>query len=66
MSSALGILKWSPPTFWNATFYEFTAAMRGHFVSAGVDMTPPVSRDEYLTLKAEEEARVRNQENAHA
>ena len=60
MSSALGILKWTPQEFWNATFYEYTAAMKGHLVSQGVDLTPPVTREEYLTMKAEDDARQRN------
>ncbi|MBZ9674555.1 phage tail assembly chaperone [Mesorhizobium sp. ES1-1] len=60
ISSALGALKWSPNTFWQATIYEYTAAMKGHLVSQGVDLNPAVSRDEYLTLKAEDEARERN------
>lgn len=60
MSSALGILKWSPEQFWNATFYEYTAAMKGHLVSQGIDMTPPMTRDEFLTLKAQDEAREKN------
>ncbi|WP_312866880.1 phage tail assembly chaperone [Rhizobium leguminosarum] len=60
MSSAMGILKWPPDMFWKATFYEFTAAMRGHFVSQGIDVTPPMTRDEFLTMKAEDEARESN------
>ena len=57
MASALGILKWSPNTFWQATFYEYTAAMKGHFVSQGVDLNPPMTRDDFLTLKAEDDGR---------
>lgn len=58
MSTALGILKWPPDVFWNAVFYEYTAAMKGHLESTGVDMSEPVTRDEYLTAKAAEEARI--------
>jgi hypothetical protein len=60
MSSALGILKWTPGQFWKATFYEYTAAMKGHLVSQGVDLEPAITRDEFLTMKAEDEARERN------
>ena len=59
MGSALGVLKWPPAQFWQATFYEYTAAMKGHLVSQGVDLTPPMTRDEFLTLKAEDEARLK-------
>ncbi|WP_442577865.1 phage tail assembly chaperone [Mesorhizobium sp. ASY16-5R] len=64
MSSALGILKWSPNTFWQATFYEYTAAMKGHLVSQGVEIKSPMSRDEYLTLKAEDAAKTKRMPNA--
>lgn len=66
MSSALGILKWSPDQFWKATVYEYTAAMKGHLVSQGADLTPPMTRDEYLTLKAAEEAREKTNEKPDA
>lgn len=56
MASALGILKWPPNVFWDATFFEYTTAMKGHLVSQGVDLSPPMSRDEYLDLKAQDEA----------
>ena len=59
MASALGILKWSPDGFWSATFYEYTAAMKGHLVSQGVDPSPPVTRNEFLAMKAKEEARLK-------
>lgn len=59
MSSALGVLKWAPDRFWSATFYEYTAAMKGHLVSQGVDMTPPMTREEFLSLKAEDEAKTK-------
>jgi hypothetical protein len=55
MASGLGILKWTPADFWQATFYEYTAAMKGHLVSQGADPEPPMSRDEFLSLKAEDE-----------
>jgi hypothetical protein len=60
MSSALGILKWTPDQFWKATFYEYTAAMKGHLTSQGVSLEPPIDRDEFLAMKAEDEARERN------
>jgi hypothetical protein len=60
MSSGMGILKWTPKDFWEATFFEYTAAMKGHLVSQGVNLTPPMSRDEFLDLKDEDEARQRN------
>jgi hypothetical protein len=31
--------------------------MKGHLASQGVKMEPPMSRDEYLTLVAEDKAR---------
>lgn len=30
MKFALGVLHWSPDTFWNATFYEVSCAYTGH------------------------------------
>lgn len=66
MSSTLGLLKWTPDVFWNATFYEYTAAMKGHLASTGVSQSDPVTRDEYLTAKAEEEARMKTNEMPHA
>lgn len=66
MSSAMGILKWPPNVFWAATFYEYTAAMKGHLVSQGVDLTPAMSREEFLTLKAEDEARQKTNEMSNA
>jgi hypothetical protein len=62
MTSALGILKWTPTQFWGASMYEYTAAMKGHLVSQGVDMTPGMSREEFLTLKAQDEARTKTNE----
>lgn len=56
MASAMGILKWSPNVFWDATFYEYTAAMKGHLISQGVSTKEPMTRDEFLDLKAEVEA----------
>lgn len=66
MSSALGVLKWSPETLRNATFYEYTAAMKGHLISLGADMTPPMSRDEFLNMKAADEARSKTNEKTNA
>ncbi|MBY5594102.1 phage tail assembly chaperone [Rhizobium leguminosarum] len=60
MASALGVLKWPPEVFWKAVFYEYTAAMKGHLVSQGVDLSPPMTRDEFLTMKAEDDARESN------
>lgn len=62
MSSAMGTLKWTPDVFWRATFYEYTAAMKGHLASLGVDVEPPVTRDEFLSMKAAEEARTKTNE----
>jgi hypothetical protein len=39
--------------------YEYTAAMKGHLISTGADLNPPMTRDEYLDAKAEEEARTK-------
>lgn len=60
MATALGVLKWDPDTYWKATFYEYTAAMKGHLQSIGADLNPPMSREEFLNLKAEDDARQRN------
>lgn len=66
MSSAMGILKWPPEMFWKASFYEYTAAMKGHLVSQGVNLNPPMSRDEFLTMKAEDEVRESNKRMPNA
>ncbi len=66
MSSALGILKWPPNVFWNATLYEYTAAMKGHFASQGMNTEPGVSREEFLTMKAEDDARTKTNEKPNA
>ena len=57
MVTALGVLKWTPEQYWRATFYEYTAAMKGHLISQGVDLTPPITREEFLTMKAEDDQR---------
>jgi hypothetical protein len=54
MASAMGILKWPPDTFRRATFYEYTAAMKGHLISTGAKIVEPLSRDEFLDLVDEE------------
>lgn len=59
MSSVMGVLGWPPNVFWQSTFYEYTAAMKGHLLSQGVDIRGPVSRDEFLTMKREDEKRKR-------
>lgn len=56
MGSCLGMLRWTPEVFRRATFYEYTAAMKGYLVAKGVDLTEPMTRDEYLELKAKDEA----------
>lgn len=66
MSSAMGILKWTPNVFWAATFFEYTAAMKGHLASQGVDLTPPMTRNEFLSLKAEDEARQKTKRMSNA
>lgn len=55
MSSAMGILGWTPKDFWAATFYEYTTAMKGHLLSKGVKTGGGVDRSEYLAMKREEE-----------
>lgn len=52
MSSALGLLGWTPDGFWRATVYEYSAAMRGYYASKGVDTEGGVTRNEFLALKA--------------
>lgn len=52
MSLALGVLKWTPETFWAATLVEFDAAMLGHMESLGVDPDDgPPSQDDLDWLK---------------
>lgn len=55
MSSALGLLAWTPSVFWGATCYEYSAAMRGYFAKNGVDTEGNMTRDEFLALKAQDE-----------
>lgn len=31
----MGVLKWTPDVFWNATIWELEAALDGHMESAG-------------------------------
>jgi hypothetical protein len=59
MSSAIGILKWSPEVFWKATMFEYTAAMKGHLISQGVKFTEPMSDEEVKELMAIHERRER-------
>lgn len=54
LSSALGILGWSPEVFWKATSYDYTAAMRGYAAAQGADLEGPMTRDEFLSLKAKD------------
>lgn len=55
LSSALGILGWTPETFWRATSYEYTAAMKGHMMAQGTDLDGGMTRNEFLALKAKDE-----------
>ena len=58
MKSAFGVLKWTPPVFWKATFYEYTAAMVGHLESQGVSMESKcMDRNGFLELKAQAKAK---------
>jgi hypothetical protein len=58
MQSALGVLKWTPDVFWNATFYEYTAAMVGHLQSQGIKVHDEgMTRDDFLNLKAQAKAK---------
>jgi hypothetical protein len=60
MSSAMGILRWTPETFWRATMYEYTAAMKGHLVAKGVKFSEPsMTREEVAELMAIHERRER-------
>jgi hypothetical protein len=59
MSSALGILKWQPEVFWGSTLYEYTAGMKGHLLSQGISTTEPMTRNEYLAMKREDDKRKR-------
>jgi hypothetical protein len=51
MSSAMGVLHWTPEAFWGATMFEYTAAMKGYLTSKGVKFES-MTRDEFLELKA--------------
>lgn len=59
MSSAMGVLRWPPETFWKATMYEYTAAMKGYLVSKGIDLTPGITVEEVKELQALHEKRIR-------
>lgn len=59
MSSALGVLRWTPETFWKATVFEFTSALKGYLGAKGVDFNPPMDRNDFLALKAQVEANER-------
>lgn len=59
MASALGVLKWTPDQFWRATVKEYTAAMKGHLLSIGADLSGPLSREEVEAAFAEHENRVK-------
>lgn len=61
MSSALGVLRWTPKEFWQATMFEYTAAMRGYLLSKGVKLDQldgPMTRSEFLDMVREDEARL--------
>lgn len=61
MSSALGVLRWTPKEFWQATMFEYTAAMRGHLLSKGVKLDQlggPTTRSDFLEMVREDEARL--------
>lgn len=59
MASAMGILKWPSNVFWSSTMYEYTAAMKGHLLSQGVNVVEPMTRDEFLEMKDEDDKRKR-------
>jgi hypothetical protein len=54
MASSMGVLRWSPDTFWSATFYEFTAAMKGYLAAKGVKGDDSaMDRNDFLDMKDE-------------
>lgn len=55
MSFALGVLKWPPNVFWKCSFYEYTAAVKGHLMSTGVDVSEDLSVDHVNALFAKYE-----------
>ncbi len=55
MKSALGFLGWSPAVFWEATMYEYTAAIEGMMMAKGVKQDQTMSRNELLDLLAKEQ-----------
>ncbi len=60
MSSAMGVLRWTPKEFWQATMFEYTAAMRGHLLSKGVKLEQldgPITKSDFLEMVREDEAR---------
>jgi hypothetical protein len=59
MSSAIGMLRWSPETFWRATMFEYTAGMKGHMAANGVDLTPGLTVDDVKELQDQHEKRLR-------
>ncbi len=59
MASAMGILKWPPNVFWVSTLYEYTAGMKGHLLSQGISPAEPVTRNEFLAMKREDDKRKR-------
>jgi hypothetical protein len=55
MSSAIGILGWTPEVFWAATVFEYSAAMRGYNAKKGNKTEPGMTRNEFLAEKAAHE-----------
>lgn len=52
LASALSVLKWAPDTFWRSTVYEFGLAVKSQQRLQGGKVVEPVTREEYLDLKA--------------
>jgi uncharacterized phage protein (TIGR02216 family) len=51
MEIALGVLGWSPETFWKATMHEFIAALDGRRKSMEKPVDQSMTRDEYNEMK---------------
>lgn len=58
MSSALGILRWSPSEFWDSSYFPYSCGMKGYLASKGVKVdNDTITRDEFLDLVAAEKER---------
>ena len=52
MKVALGVLGWTPETFWNATPHEFWAAVEGRLALNRGGGDAPLSAEDIATIEA--------------